>query len=420
MVQPCGRRCQSSYCYWRILYFIFFTVSIPLTLNIWRALDYLQNSIDVSFAAPQQEIKSTISHDYDGRRKYKIHLWNDTSPKPTTNKETMYNQEGWSKHPRTKLVDSPDDADLIVWVTTRGNTEAEIPPRNYPNIPVVLLDYSDGCSLHQKRDQILNLWGYFKRSFVQRKEGLYTQNCSGTMEENIHPLAYSGAKAITNNDTSKPRKYAITNVLRTESDHNKGRAKIVNWTKSFIQKRGLENESIVGEVSTGYSASNWDQTYMDHLANSKIIVTSNPWEWEGDFRLWEGLSSGAMVMVDRMAILDYMPNALEDKKHLVFYDSTNLTNFEELLGYYVHHKEEAQMIGEAGYRFVVEHHMTTDRVTYILDTLESKKSKEAREDNDNHHIALQDAAKEGAASTSTSISTSSQNKGVWDSKDSGK
>ena len=339
-------------------------------------------------------------------------MWNDSSP-IGGKREKLYNQEGWSNHPRTQLVDSPNDADLIVWVTTRGNTEAEIPPRNYSNIPVVLLDYADGCSLHQKRGEILNLWGYFKRSFVERKEGLYIKNCSLTKEENVHPLAYSGAKAIMNYNISKPRKYLITNVLRTESNHNKGRAKIVNWTKAFIKKHGLEDESYVGgDIGTGYSASDWDKTYMNHLANSKVIVTANPWKWEGDFRLWESLASGAMVMVDHMKIFDFMPDTLEDKKHLVFYNSSNLTEFEELLEYYVHHEEEARIIGEAGYRFVMEHHMTTDRVTYILDTLESKK---LHVENEEKRQRIED---KGIASAF--VSASSQNSADWESNDSGK
>ncbi len=35
----------------------------------------------------------------------------------------------------------------VVWVSTRANTEAEVPPDHYAN--VVLLDYADGCSAHQ-------------------------------------------------------------------------------------------------------------------------------------------------------------------------------------------------------------------------------------------------------------------------------
>ena len=46
--------------------------------------------------------------------------------------------------PRTTLVDSAEDADLIALVSVRGNTEKEIPPTNYSN--VVLLDYAGMCS----------------------------------------------------------------------------------------------------------------------------------------------------------------------------------------------------------------------------------------------------------------------------------
>ena len=89
-------------------------------------------------------------------------------------------------------------------------------------------------------------------------------------------------------------------------------------------------------------------------------------------RLWESLLSGAMVMVDRMAIPEFMPHPFIHKKHLVYYDPNNQTEFNNLLDYYVKNEVEARTIGEAGYNFVLDHHMTSDRVTYILDNVRSK------------------------------------------------
>ena len=33
---------------------------------------------------------------------------------------------------------------------------------------------------------------------------------------------------------------------------------------------------------------------------SKIVVTCNPTGWEGDYRTWEALTSGALILVDKM------------------------------------------------------------------------------------------------------------------------
>lgn len=70
----------------------------------------------------------------------KVHLWDDTTLPNGYREKKLYSLEGFSSHPRTTLVDSPEDADLIAWVTVRGNTEKEVPPANYSN--VILLDYA--------------------------------------------------------------------------------------------------------------------------------------------------------------------------------------------------------------------------------------------------------------------------------------
>lgn len=338
--------------------------------DIVGKIDGLKKEIDnaVLLAAAS---RSTTS---DAGRIYRVHLWDDSTLPNGFREKELYSTEGFKTHPRTTLVDSPEDADIVVWVSVRGHMEAEIPPSNYSN--VVLLDYSDGCGpMHQKRGELKHEIGYFKRSFVSRNEvGAYSGNC--TSEKDIIPIAYSGIDYLINKDMKKERNITITNVLRTGNGHNTIRKKIVNWTKAFVEQHNddlLESsQSFVGNIGNGGSGSNWDSEYKAHLENSKIIVTCNPYQWEGDFRLWESLMSGALVMVDRMAILDMMPYPLKHKKHLVFYDSNNQTEFVELLEYYVKNEDEARQIGEAGYRYVLDHHMPKDRVSYILDKIESK------------------------------------------------
>ena len=214
---------------------------------------------------------------------------------------------------------------------------------------------------------------------LRNQEGVYEGNC--TSKSFVDPIMYSGVNALINHDIKKKRNVLITNVLRDVHDWkyptmkftgNTVRSKIINWTKTFIDWHGLGNQSFVGTVGHGATSSNWDMEYKAHLENSKIIVTCNPWQWEGDSRLWESLMSGALVMVDHMAIPNFMPYPLVHKKHLVYYDSTNQTEFNELLEYYVEHEDEARQIGEAGRRHVMDHHMPKDRVTYILDTIKSK------------------------------------------------
>ncbi len=107
-------------------------------------------------------------------------------------------------------------------------------------------------------------------------------------------------------------------------------------------------------------------------ANIIFVVSCNFILLFKDFRLWEALLSGALVMVDKMAIPQWMPHPFVHKKHLVFYDTRNQSEFNSLLEYYIEHEDEARRIGEAGYNFVLKHHMSKDRVSYILDKIESR------------------------------------------------
>ena len=76
-------------------------------------------------------------------RVLKIHLWDDSTLPHGYREKKLYSVEGFTNHPRTQLVPSADDADLIVWPTVRGNTEGEVPPSNFSN--VVVLDYAGEC-----------------------------------------------------------------------------------------------------------------------------------------------------------------------------------------------------------------------------------------------------------------------------------
>jgi hypothetical protein len=112
----------------------------------------------------------------------RVHLWNDTNPNKL--KELLFNQEGWSLHPRTRLVDRWEDADLVVWITTMVRVEMEVVPLNIPN--VVVLDYSDGCTLHPRRRELRHELVYFKRSWVLRQDGVQKSIC--TKEPKVYPI----------------------------------------------------------------------------------------------------------------------------------------------------------------------------------------------------------------------------------------
>ena len=80
-------------------------------------------------------------------RVYKVSLHNDHTQ--LKQREEMIVREGLLRHPFTTIVDSPDEADIVVWVSTRANTEAEVAPTKLSNL--IILDFADGCSAHQSK-----------------------------------------------------------------------------------------------------------------------------------------------------------------------------------------------------------------------------------------------------------------------------
>ena len=107
----------------------------------------------------------------------------------------------------------------------------------------------------------------------------------------------------------------------------------------------------------------------------------NPAEWEGDFRLWESLLSGALVFVDWITAFERMPYLL-DKKHLIIYNRKDQTGFLKLLEHYVTHEDEARSIATAGQKFARAHHMAANRIDYLLMHLVA--SEEEKESNPNY------------------------------------
>ena len=82
--------------------------------------------------------------------------------------------------------------------------------------------------------------------------------------------------------------------------------------------------------------------YFGAMRAAKIVVTCNPSHWEGDFRLFEAMVSGALVFVDEM--WGPQPFALKHGEHVVVYDTTNQEDFTRKIAYYLSHPSEARRI----------------------------------------------------------------------------
>ena len=340
-------------------------------------------------------------------RSLKVHFWDDSTN--FSPREDILVSEGWLEYNGKALGETDDsltpplfvrtndpwEADFIVWITVMARHELEkspLDPLKHAHKAIVL-DYSDGCTVHTNRDPMR--WkktelAYFKRSYVNRGENnFFKGNCTRPDQE-VLPYSYSGAKAMmipldspeanvnfeavrydeglvygeiaksTNNYNNnkqnngyfqdqryenflvpfRDRKWTVTNVLRqsTESQgshKNRARNHAILWTHELSKEKAGDprterevreqlksslsdstNEirnftAYIGGIDNMCEGHCFGPNYFRHLRDAKIIVSCNPSGWEGDFRLWESFLSGAMVMVDKMVIPEFMPNPLQ-------------------------------------------------------------------------------------------------------------
>lgn len=117
--------------------------------------------------------------------------------------------------------------------------------------------------------------------------------------------------------------------------------------------------------------------YFDLMHNALIIVTVNPSEWEGDFRLWESMATGALVFVD--PIFAPHPFPLIDGEHLILFSNTNRTDLWSKLDYYRENPDQARRIAVNGYLQAMKHHRTVSMIDFVLRSAHIKKAAQMKE-----------------------------------------
>jgi len=134
----------------------------------------------------------------------------------------------------------------------------------------------------------------------------------------------------------------------------------------------IEGKAVIGSLSKRimrrFGESDMRE-YFKILRRSRIVVTCNPSEHEGDHRTWEAFANGALVFVDRT--LTPLRYPLIDGEHCIFYELNNrgLSNLRKKIYYFLEHTEEADTIAKAGHKFTMKYHRTTNRIDEILDVI---------------------------------------------------
>ena len=226
----------------------------------------------------------------------------------------------------------------------------------------IIIDYNDWTDTRNvPNDNVLkNIYKYFKRSIVQ-KENFWSSKLMEYPRE-IIPISYG----IRSDFIEYDQKFEFTNYnydICCLFDNGDGG---IRSTIPYIVNN-YNGPKFIGRADCPDRYHVVNTKYFEILKTSKIIVTANPPNWEGDFRLWEALLMGNLVVCDKMVVPSIMTHPLIDKQHLVYYN--NMEELKQLIEYYMNNDEERIKIGKEGREYCLKYHKFSDRVIEVLNIL---------------------------------------------------
>jgi len=235
----------------------------------------------------------------------------------------------------TELVNNENDADYVIYHgrNSWGWSKDFVNESKIKNPDkAIIIDYHDSPN-HVFSDDAKY---YFKRSLVDK-----TLNKVNKYNRNIYHIPYcvrpDFLKYTIDKKTNDERNIDVGIYFDTNNNHivNRNRVKVAKFINN--SKKLSKYNIHVGLVSQ--HGKEWrhfvNDKYINKLIDSKIIVTCNPSLWEGDYRLYEALISGAVVFVDEMKFKD----GFADNENICFYDLNNLESLESKLIYYLSNSE---------------------------------------------------------------------------------
>lgn len=232
----------------------------------------------------------------------------------------------------------------------------------------IIIDYNDWIDTRNVPNNIFPLVKkYFKRSIIDKYNNKIVE-----YSRDIIYLTYGIRsdyllfdsdynKLLNNNDNNY--KYDVCCLFDfNDKQPNSNRSKIVLEVGKYD---GAKFVGTVNRNSERYCSVN--EEYYNILKNSKIIVTANPYSYEGDYRLYEALLSGNLVLCDEMLGNKLLKYPFVNKEHLVYYKNTD--EILELIKYYINNEEERNNIAINGKEYVLKYHKFSDRVNEVLGNL---------------------------------------------------
>ncbi len=264
-------------------------------------------------------------------------------------------------NPRSVLVDNEENADYILldFRHFEGGGYAVSKPER-----TIVVDYCD------QQDRIYSHHSalYFKRSVVDRRSNRFVR-----YPRKVIPISYCVRPEYMGRRFCFPGNRSIDVAVFfvprqvPEKARNHNRARVARFVREEFGDCNI-HVGIVGRVGPR-GRNTFQRRYFELMTNSRIVVTCNPDRWEGDYRLFEALGSGSLVLVDRM--LTPLAHPFVDGEHLVYYDNDNLERLADSIREYLGDEERRRETALRGYEHAMQYHTPANRIDEIIDAIEN-------------------------------------------------
>ncbi|KAJ8603213.1 hypothetical protein CTAYLR_003834 [Chrysophaeum taylorii] len=274
------------------------------------------------------------------RRRVGVRVWSPEGSKGSVRLLHLL-REGIEDHPMLFAGD-----EVVIWVPSHA-------PR--PPVPAaIVLDERDSTAVAKPAYPGIAV---FKRSVVKKEDGRFLG-----LVDNVWPFQYSISNAYVRAKEEKSKKVVdVACTLREGRGQYPLRGRVLAWTRRAMKRLNLSG--VAGEVDSG-SRTGFSDGYFEAMARAKIVVTANPGNWEGDFRTYEALASGALVFTD--PLYAPMPAPFRNGTHWVVYDPHDEAQFNRLLEFYLKRDGERARIAARGRKHALRHHRAVSRIDWIL------------------------------------------------------
>ena len=233
----------------------------------------------------------------------------------------------------------------------------------------VCITHPEKTAIIDYRDQPQSIFSYpamsyFKRSVVNPTTGEFLQ-----YDREVYPISYCVKDAYYRLEYLHKASRDIDIAVFFDATQVPEKAR--DYYRTTIA-RLIKSEFGELKIFVGISGNNgkvgrnqFQQSYFELMTRSKIVVTCNPDRCEGDYRLFEALSSGSLVISDNM--ITPVINQFVDGEHLVYYDKNELEKLVDSIRRLLANDAERTKIAANGYKHAMQFHCTTNRIDEILE-----------------------------------------------------